>query len=133
MTKLTNQELSDVLRNSPAHVMPGEYWYYKSPAGSEPPTAKCLALIIDEVETTIVTTAVLDLPERRGPFCLVRLEVVVPFNSPGFLAAVSSVLAHKSINVLLLSTFTYDYLLIRKTDRQLAIAALKDLGLPVLV
>ena len=61
-------------------------------------------------------------------FKLIRLAVSVPFFSVGFLAKVASAIANRGINILLISTYSNDYLLIRENDVDAAFEALKALG-----
>ena len=131
MTRQTDQgaDLTSTLRRSPAFLVQGDYWYSQLAAG-EVVQQKQFVTISDDVETTVVGRAPVS-DQARGPFALVRLKVAVPFESPGFLAAVASSLSARGMNVLLISTFTYDYLLIRKHEREHALAALETLGLPI--
>lgn len=83
MIRRTSKRLREVLKSSPANVVDGLFWYSKLAADAPSPTDS-LATFRDDVELTVVSGRKLS-PESRGPFHLIRLEVVVPFESPGSL------------------------------------------------
>jgi hypothetical protein len=88
-----------------------------------------------EGETTVVTRR----PEPQWSqtvsaemgFTLIALDVGAPFAAPGFLAAACGTVAAMGINVLIHSTFSRDYLLIRTADADRALAALAARGFPL--
>ena len=59
------------------------------------------------------------------------LEIKFSADSPdaaGFLAVVSSALAEEGISISVISTYSKDYILIRKVDTEKAVQALTKLG-----
>ena len=87
----------------------------------------------DKDEITVVTSEEnlkdLDLAERnKEDYKLIALNVSAPFYSVGFLAAVSSAIAKKGMNILIVSTYSKDYILIKKQKLQDARQVLTSLG-----
>jgi len=64
-------------------------------------------------------------------FRLITFWIPTPFESPGFLAVIASALAVKGINLLIISTFPGDYVLVRDQDLESATAALRCLGFQI--
>ena len=97
-----------------------------------------LAILHDDTDTTLVTTAAdrHATAERagqpfEGPFTVIRLEISLSFQAPGFIAAATGACATAGINVFVLSTFSYDYLLVPVADTAATRAALHARGFPV--
>lgn len=67
----------------------------------------------------------------EGPFTVIRLEISLSFGAPGFIAAATTACAGAAINAFMLSTFSYDYLLVPAEDETAALAALSGAGFPV--
>lgn len=129
MTRPTSETLRSTLERSPARLLPGSFWYSQMPSGSAAPKA-VLALIDDGVEVTLIAETRID-HVSRGPFSLIRLEVAVPFESPGFLASIAGALASAEMSVLIVSTFSFDYLLVKEGSREEVLDLLTELGMPV--
>lgn len=73
----------------------------------------------DSDETTIVTreenSRSLETIERnKDQYSLIALNVMVPFYSVGFLATVANAFAEADMNILIVSTYSKDYLLVRE-------------------
>ena len=62
---------------------------------------------------------------------MIRLEISLSFQAPGFIAAATGACAAVGINVFVLSTFSYDYLLVPIADREATLTALRTRGFPV--
>ncbi|MCX6812260.1 MAG: ACT domain-containing protein [Candidatus Berkelbacteria bacterium] len=71
----------------------------------------------------------LDIIEKnKDIYSLIALNVSVPFYSVGFLAAVSGAIAEKGLNILIVSTYSKDYILIKKSKQKIAVETLLNLG-----
>ena len=129
--------LQSVISTSPARVT-GDIVYVFQLDGPVRLSSVDLAVIHDGIETTIVTSSARRLRAARrkhkvieGPFTVIRLEISLSFGAPGFLAAATTACAQAGVNAFLLSTFSYDYLLVPAEDEAGALTALHDAGFPV--
>jgi hypothetical protein len=137
MTPERRDDLETVIGDSPARVLREPAYVVRVAAGASLAEGD-LAILHDDTDTTLVTTAA----DRRtnaeragqpfeGPFTVIRLEISMSFQAPGFIAAATGACAAAGINVFVLSTFSYDYLLVPVADRAAATAALLARGFPV--
>ena len=127
--------LEEVIRSSKAILHGGRYAYLKASAQTD--LADHFLIARDGDETTVVTE------ERYLPgvafeeevkwFRLVEIRVSLPFLAKGFIATVTRALADRDLNVLVVSTFSKDYFLIREEAVDEATAALRTLGFPLSV
>lgn len=89
----------------------------------------------DKDEVTVVTEEryVNGVPHKKSVqwFRLLEIKVSLPFVAVGFLAKVTKTIADKQLNVLIVSTFSKDYALVREETANVAIEALKAEGFPV--
>lgn len=126
-----NDELKQIIHSSTYRVMPGIFVYAK--VSSLPQTGTHFLVAQDTDEITVVTTedqlATLDLIERnKEDYKLIALEVSIPFYSVGFLAAVSTAIAAQGLNILIVSTYSKDYILVKVVDLSKTEAGLIYLG-----
>lgn len=125
----TENDLEMIIRTSPVEPVSG--YYYVLAAQGEP-TGSVFVTICDGIEqTAVIVAAEPDLapgPYRRGPYRLLRLRVSRPFEAPGFLAAACAALASERCNVLIYSTFSFDYLLVLDCDFAKAFDTLRRRG-----
>ncbi|MFH1400395.1 MAG: ACT domain-containing protein, partial [Nanoarchaeota archaeon] len=110
----------------------GRYAYLK---GKEDGLKDHFLVSQDRDEITIVTHE-RNLPSTAHEdevkwFKLFEFKVAVPFLSPGFLAKIAKTIADKGMNILIVSTFSKDYALIREADANVAIKALEEVGFSV--
>ena len=87
----------------------------------------------DSDEITVVTREEnlkdLDLIERnKDNYSLIALNVSVPFYAVGFLATVSGAIAKAEMNILIISTYSKDYIMVRKDKLEQAKQVLLSLG-----
>lgn len=59
---------------------------------------------------------------------LLTFDVVLPFDTIGFLAKVSGALADAKVPILVFSSFSTDHLLVREKDLTAALAKLREMG-----
>ncbi len=112
-------------------IQDGVYVYTK--VSKEPEEGKHFFVCRDSDEITVVTRqenlALLEVLERNRDFYkLISLNVSLPFYSVGFLATVSDAFASNGMNILILSTFSKDYVLIRADLIENAANILRELG-----
>ncbi len=110
------QGASDVIEQSTYSVHDGTYIYAK--VATAPSAAHHFMVTQDADEITVVTRSELlgslDLLERnKDDYLLIAMNVSVPFYSVGFLATVSDAFAQRDLNILIVSTYSKDYLLVR--------------------
>jgi hypothetical protein len=127
-------ELAEVIRASPLVVSADRYAYLR---GTTRPTSSHFLVAEDGDEVTVVTTeaSVAQVPHEsfEGWFRLVEIRVSVPFKAVGFLATIARAIADRGLNVLVVSTFSKDYVLVRDESADAALDALRALGFPVSV
>jgi hypothetical protein len=127
-----SHDISSVLRTSRFEVLEGTYVFVKS--AHLPSVANHFLVVNDGEETTVVTRVEnldgLSVVERNADeLALIALNVSVPFYAVGFLASVSSALARLGINLLIVSAFSRDFVLVRRDRVGDAESALVELGL----
>jgi hypothetical protein len=99
----------------------------KSPKFSK----KILSIINDTEEITVIAiegTELTSISEKRD-FRRITFEITVPFNLTGFLAHVSTLLAHKNIPIFVISAFSTDHILVKDIDVDEAITLLQKDGM----
>lgn len=115
MTGSYTQAALDMVAQSSFATKIGRYVYAKVASVS---SANYFLCSRDADETTIVTREddLADFPvieRNKDTYCLISLAVAVPFYSVGFLATVSDAFAERGMNVLIVSTYSRDYILVR--------------------
>ena len=126
--------LTEVIATSPMRLMASPYWVLRTKEVT--PSRAHLAVVDDGVETTVVTSDQvmaerLPTSEVEGPFACFRLEISLSFGAPGFIAAATSACATRGLNVFVISTFSFDYLLVPLFDQGAALDALAHAGFPI--
>jgi hypothetical protein len=123
--------LRSVVRSSPYEVL-REPFLVVNPHG-EPPTS-AFSIMRDEFEVTaVVATRNVQtdselLASAKGPYRAIRLRISSPFNAPGFIAYACSLIAEAGSNVFVISTYSFDYIMVRESDLAVAINSLSDGG-----
>lgn len=126
-------DLGQVIATSPVYSIPGSHWVIRLDVDRAVPSG-CFCAVQDGEETTVICREE-ELPkfvgcEMRGPFALLQCRVAVPFEAPGFLARIASTLAEKQVSVFIVSTFSFDYVLVSGDERDTAIELLRAAGFP---
>lgn len=127
-------DLEEIIRSSAIELVSGSYNMYRlSPTAKIPVAA--IASFRDATELTVVADSLTTTTDpqfaqrpKEGPFVIIRILVSAPFVATGFLAAVTTAIADRGLNLLLWSTFSYDYVLIRADAQEEAIDALRSRG-----
>ena len=87
--------------------------------------AEEVSVITTEDKLHILTS---QISKQQRWFCLLEFKMSTPFKTPGFLAAIASKLASRQLNILLVSTFSKDWLLLREEDLETGLNSLHELG-----
>lgn len=125
-------EALEVISNSTFEIQPGIYVY--AMVHSMPKSDEHFLVTKDDDEITVVTRAEylkkLEVIERnKDDYCLIALNVSIPFYSVGFLATVSAAFAKNGHNILIVSTYSKDYIMVRNDLRKNAEKILLSLGM----
>lgn len=126
-----NDDLKKIIENSSFVLHQGRFVYTK--VKTAPPIDNHFLVSKDDDEITVVTKeenlANLELIEKnKDYYSLIELKVSIPFYSVGFLATVSSAIANKGMNVLIVSTYSKDYILVKEEYKNDAVQTLIELG-----
>jgi len=95
-------------------------------------TDKCFMLTSDNIEKTVIfsqNVKLENITEQRNDFNLIGIDVSLPFEAFGFLSSITHSLAKNKIPVLVISTFSRDYLLVKNISIDMAKNALLEIGL----
>lgn len=127
-----DDELVKIIKDSTYNIEDGVFVYCK--VSSVDNMDQHLMISQDKDEITIVTKQEnlnnLNLIEKNKDFYkLIALNVSVPFYSVGFLAAVTRAIADSGNNILVISTYSKDYILVREGSLKECEKALIKLGL----
>lgn len=126
-----NDEIKQVIKQSPFKVEEGRYVYVKT--STAPSIEDHFMVTKDGTEITVVTREEnldkLEVIEKNKDFYkVICLNVSVPFYSVGFLATVSSAIAKAGMNILIISTYSKDYIMVKCGREEDARKVLLDLG-----
>lgn len=126
---MKEETLNEIIKKSPVIVHKGRYAYLK---GKEKELKNHFLVSQDKDEITIVTeekNIIHVVYEKEVKwFKLFEFMVSAPFLAPGFLAKISKTIADRGMNILIVSTFSKDYALIREEDFKSAVKAFKEVG-----
>lgn len=111
-----DETLKKIIEESNFEVIPGKFIYAK--VSKEPTINNHFLISKDKDEITVVTEehnlSELEIIEKNKDYwALIALNVSAPFYSVGFLAAVSSAIAKENRDVLIISTYSKDYILVQ--------------------
>lgn len=111
-----DENLKKIIESSTFEVIHGRFVYTK--VSKEPQIHNHFLISKDKDETTVVTEEAnlveLEIIEKNKDYwTLIALNVSAPFYSVGFLAAVSSAIAKVNRDVLIVSTYSKDYILVQ--------------------
>lgn len=129
---MITDELKEILHNSTFHHVQGVFIYGK--VENVPNLDNVFMISKDDDEITVVINQEylnkLDLIEQnKDDYALIEIKVAVPFYAVGFLAAITSTIADKEMNVLVISTYSKDYILVRTEHMDMAKTELTKLGM----
>lgn len=127
-----NDEIQKIIKASNFEVMHGVYIYGKVSKIPDA-TEKHFMISCDKDEITVVTNqdniGDLKILERnKDNYVLIALNVSIPFYSVGFLATVSGAIAKDGMNILIISTYSKDYIMVKNDCVDKAKSVLLRLG-----
>jgi len=124
--------LDEVIKSSKVTVHRGRYAYLKA---QKTAINSHFFVSKDEDEVTIVTeekNVTKTIYEKDVKwFKLIEIKISSPFLAKGFLAKVTKTIADKDLNVLVVSTFSKDYILVREEVYEVAVKALDEVGFSI--
>jgi len=121
------------VRSLRLRVLEGEYAVWKLPPEGTPPVlnpAELLSITRTATELSVVARADQappGFPVEAGWRCL-EVDGPLAFDLTGILAAISAPLAAAGLPIFAVSTFDTDYVLVRASDLERAVAALQETG-----
>ncbi|MEU1847921.1 ACT domain-containing protein [Streptomyces sp. NPDC019990] len=123
-------QLDEVIASSPYELADSTFWMVRSEDAAADAGTRW-----GDFDDGLENTRVIASPkppagedDLYGPLRAFRLRVSKPFAAPGFLAAACTAVADRDIAVLVISTFTYDYVFVRAERVADAEAALRERG-----
>ncbi len=126
-----NSEIDKIIKESTFRVEEGRFVYAK--VSKDPIVKNHFMVSKDANEITVVTKeknlSELTLIECNKDFYrLIALNVSVPFYSVGFLATVSQAIAKEGMNILIVSAYSKDYILVKDDKIENVRSVLLKLG-----
>ena len=129
---MEKQNLNEIIKSSQVVVHKGRYAYLKT---KERKIDNHFLISQDKDEITIVTEEnninKIKHEDIVKWFKLLEIKVSMPFIAKGFLAKVTKTIADKNLNVLIVSTFSKDYVLVKEETWETAVNSLKEVGFPI--
>ena len=129
---MSASNLQEVIESSEIVMHPGRYAYLRCAARL---AGDHFLVAQDSDEVTVVTeeSRVSEVAHSDSTRCFKVLEdrVSRPFTATGFLAKITQTVAEQGLNVLVVSTYSKDYILIREESADVVIDALKHVGFAV--
>ena len=126
-------DIKEAIPKSIATVMKDTYVYVRTDVLEKPDIHFFVSKDKDEI--TVVTKKEniknLNVLETVGDYKLIEFKPAVPFQTVGFLAKIAEVIANEGMNILIVSTFSKDYIMIKEEFCEKGINALKNVGFPV--
>ncbi len=121
---------SDAIRNSPVRLMPGRYAVLRC---ADVPDGTGWFMITrdpDEVTVIVEESAILESRalETDGGYRILEIKVATGFESVGFLATVTRALAEAGVSILVVSTYSKDYVLVKEESVAAGLKALSGIG-----
>ena len=127
-----NNDIKKIIKASNFEIMQGIYIYAKV---AEVPDAveKYFMVSCDHDEITVITEQenfgnLKVLERNKDDYALIALNVSIPFYPVGFLATVSGAIAKEGMNILIVSTYSKDYIMVKKDCADKAESVLLKLG-----
>lgn len=126
-------DIQEAILKSIATIMKDTYVYVKTNDLEKPDIHFMVSKDKDEI--TVITKKEnvkgLNALEIVGDYKLIEFRPAVPFQTVGFLAKIAEVIANEGMNILIISTFSKDYIMIKEELCEKGILALKKVGFPI--
>ncbi|MFH1188019.1 MAG: ACT domain-containing protein [bacterium] len=129
---MENPTLDEIIKSSKVVVRAGRYAYLTA---NETTIKNHFFISKDEDEITVITEEK-NIPNVKYDkdvkwFKLIEIKVSLPFLAKGFLAKITKAIADENLNILVVSTFSKDYILVKEETNEIAIEALRKIGFSV--
>lgn len=126
-------DLKEAIPKSIVTVMNGTYVYVKTDNVENDNDHFMVSKDKDEITVVTKKENIKDLNvlELVEDYKLIEFKPVVPFQTVGFLAKIAEVIANQGMNILIVSTFSKDYIMIKEEELEKGLQALKDTGFPI--
>jgi len=126
-------DLDEVIRKSPVAMLPGTYCVARM---LEPPAAPQHFMVATDARETTVIARESDLGdlspvEVRSGYRLIEIRTATPFEGVGFLAAICQAIANVGLNILVVCTYSAEYILLKSDEAEIGLAALARAGFPI--
>ncbi|HWW62298.1 MAG TPA: ACT domain-containing protein [Thermoanaerobaculia bacterium] len=123
-------DIQNIIERSTFHRA-GTYLYVRASAVRNPESH--LMVTRDDRELTVVTTEEqledVDVIERNPDrWTLLTIDCANPFYCVGFIAKISARLSAAGIDILVVSTFSRDWVMVKDEDADLAATLLREIG-----
>lgn len=93
------------------------------------------AVVQDRNEITVIIDQTRiddeDIIEIEKDWKLITFDTVLPFDTVGFLAAITNALAEEGISVFVISSYSTDHILVKKENLEKALEKLESMGFEV--
>ena len=126
-------DVKEAIPKSIATIMKGTYVYAKTDILEKPDIHFMVSKDKDEI--TVVTKKEnlkeLNVLEVVEDYKLIEFKPAVPFQTVGFLAKIAETIANEGMNILIVSTFSKDYIMIKEELCEKGVFALKNVGFPI--
>lgn len=120
-------DVKEAIPKSIATIMKDTYVYVKTDILEKPDIHFMVSKDKDEI--TVVTKKEnlkkLNVLEVVGDYKLIEFKPAVPFQTVGFLAKIAETIANEGMNILIVSTFSKDYIMIKEELCEKGILSLK--------
>jgi hypothetical protein len=123
-------DIQDIINRSSFEIQKG--LFYMAKVNDFTDANRCFLVTSDEIEKTVICSHEIELNniiEKKPDYVLIGIEVSLPFDAIGFLSKITTCLADSNIPILVVSTYSRDYVLIPKTHLENARVALLKIGL----
>lgn len=126
-------DLKEAIPKSIATVINGTYVYVKTDRVEKNDIHFMVSKDKDEITVVTKKENIKDLNvlELVGNYKLIEFKPAIPFQTVGFLAKIAEVIASQGMNILIVSTFSKDYIMIKEEELEKGLQALKDTGFPI--
>jgi hypothetical protein len=123
-------DLSKIIAESSFEIEKGLFSVAKINSNVFP--ENCFMVSMDKLETTAIfksETTVGPVIERKDNYTLIGIDVSIPFYAVGFIAEITKCLSREDIPVLVVSTYSRDYILVNASDCEKSRDVLLNMGM----
>lgn len=128
---MTPESTRQVIRDSDFYLEPEVFYFVEAESVAHPELHRLVCR--DDKEITVVTTksGLADLvikAQNNEQWRLLVINCANPFYCVGFLQSIASAMTAAGLDILLVSTFSRDYVFVKNQQTDQAVAVLLDIG-----